>query len=98
MSNLNCKPGDLAVIVASLPAGAFLIGRFVEVLEPAHDVPEGAAWWVRLRPIVNPLTGESGDEGVAADCFLRPLRDPGDDARDETLDWIPLPVTTKDAA
>lgn len=98
MTNLNCKPGDLAVIVGSLPAGAFLIGRFVEVLEAADDVPEGAAWWVRIRPIVNPLTGEHGGEGVAADCFLRPIRDPGDSAQDQTLAWLPVPSTTKETA
>lgn len=26
------------------------------------------------------------------DDFLRPIRDPGDDATDETLEWLPVPV------
>lgn len=26
------------------------------------------------------------------DDILRPIRDPGDDARDETLSWKPLPL------
>lgn len=28
---------------------------------------------------------------VISDECLRPIRDPGDDARDETLDWLPVP-------
>ena len=27
----------------------------------------------------------------AKDSQLRPIRDPGDDARDETLEWLPVP-------
>ncbi len=83
---LRCKPGDLAVIVGALPAGKFLIGRFCDVLERTDDGPLGATWEVRLHhPINNPVTNEKGQVGWAADVFLRPIRDPGDDAVDETL-------------
>lgn len=96
---MNCKPGDLAVIVGSLPAGRFLIGRFVEVIERAPDTQQGPAWLVRLQnEIVNPLTNERGIEGVAADCWLRPIRDPGDDAQDETLQWLPVPGKERETA
>ncbi len=29
--------------------------------------------------------------GVMPDHALRPIRDPGDDATDETLQWLPVP-------
>jgi hypothetical protein len=34
----------------------------------------------------------------AMDSILRPIRDPGDDAQDETLSWLPVPSTEKEAA
>ena len=33
-----------------------------------------------------------------SDARLRPIRDPGDDAKDETLSWLPVPSTEKEAA
>lgn len=89
---MNCKPGDLAVIVRTLPPGAFLLGYVVEVLHQVADVDQGPAWLVRLqRDITNPISGEIGSEGVAPDAFLMPIRDPGEDAQDETLQWLPVP-------
>lgn len=32
------------------------------------------------------------------DDYLRPIRDPGEDARDETLDWLPVPTAIKETA
>jgi hypothetical protein len=29
---------------------------------------------------------------IAPDEALRPIRDPGEDARDQTLDWLPVPT------
>jgi hypothetical protein len=90
---MNCKPGDLAVIVNTLPAGKFLLGRIVEVMHRVEDHDEGPAWWVRLsRDIRNPIDGMTGSEGTAADCFLRPIRDPGDDAQDEMLRPLPQEI------
>jgi hypothetical protein len=94
---MNCKPGDLAVIVGCCSAyGEFLIGRTVEVLSPSDlALVEGFAWNVRmLHPITNPLTGETGNEGTAADAFLRPIRDPGPDAVDEVLQRLGKPEAT----
>jgi hypothetical protein len=37
--------------------------------------------------------GPNGDPyGFVLDFQLRPIRDPGDDAQDETLDWLPVPT------
>jgi len=32
------------------------------------------------------------------DCILVPIRDPGEDARDESLSWLPVPSTVKEVA
>ena len=90
---MNCKPGDLAVIVKTTEAGSFLLGRFVEVLSSAGaDV-----WNVRLqRDIYNPVNGEFGTEGLAWDGALRPIRD--GEGQDETLRLLGRPVGEPQAA
>lgn len=37
-----------------------------------------------------------GSMRVAPDSYIRPLRDPGEDAQDETLSWLPVPSTEKE--
>lgn len=41
-----------------------------------------------------------GGDAIQPDANLRPLRDPGEDARDETLEWLPVPQIerTKESA
>jgi hypothetical protein len=81
---MNCKPGDLAVIVRK----SKLIGLLVNVVGPALDGELGV-WTVEpLRPIPCPAAGG----WKCADHNLRPIRDPGEDARDETLNWLPVPT------
>jgi hypothetical protein len=105
---LNCRPGDLAVVVRThTPQN---LGRVVSVVStlgwkaagtsfigPDGDLKvtdrAGFYWWVEGRVI-----GRKGEvtfednAGHAADEQLKPLRDPGDDATDETLEWIPVPT------
>lgn len=84
---MNCKPGDLAVIVKSLsPDGAEHIGKIVRCVQVVdHD-----AW--ATDPV---LIFSSGFGPILwFDRHLRPIRDPGPDAVDETLEW--LPVLTKE--
>ena len=91
---MNCKPGDLAVYVAgegeTLQKNA---GRFFDVLRPAEPVNGEASWWV--KPVGNAYSKEWGafvnHEGECLDKCLRPIRDPGDGATDETLSWLPVP-------
>ncbi len=75
---MNCKPGDLAVIVSGKAFKAF-IGRIVRVV-----ATDGFLW----------STEESLDGNQYAillpDSCLRPLRD--NDATDETLLWLPVPT------
>ena len=82
---MNCKPGDLAIVVKTR-GRPDAIGRIVRVVRPAQPGRLGPAWVID-PPLV--LKRGSGDE--VYDCALRPIRDPGDDAKDEML--RPLPNT-----
>jgi hypothetical protein len=102
---MNCKPGDLAVIVAS--DFQQNIGRLVQVIRADTVYCFGPEWECECLSSVyvedNDITGECFGEFWAnagravsiPDADLRPIRDPGDDARDESLLWLPVPTTTK---
>lgn len=84
---MNCKPGDLAVVVSTLgfPVLSRALGAIVKVIRIDEiRTPFGPMWEV-----------EHHDIERAADACLRPIRDPGEDARDESLAWQP-PVPTRE--
>lgn len=101
---MNCKPGDLAVVIRA-PIAEDNIGAIVKVIEPFrgdYTPSVGFAWVVELtgRPLlgVNNINGKmthtaAGDTEsvVAFDHDLRPLRPgepPDDTATDEPLELI----------
>jgi hypothetical protein len=93
---MNCKPGDLAVVVPPY-ADRSLLGCFVSVVriappKPFHSrggvlydpgMPGGPGWIVDA-------TGPNFPAAVADSC-LRPIRD--NDGEDETLTWAGKPET-----
>jgi hypothetical protein len=97
---MNCRPGDLAIFVTSELGNE---GRIVKCLRLAtrddmngHDLhSEEAAWLIDssvpcAERVVAPF---------ARDFNLRPIRDPGEDARDESAAWLPpVPTQTKEPA
>lgn len=85
---LNCKPGDLAVVVSTLGRAdqARFLGMTVLVLKAGCPDALGARWLVEHREIY-----------TAADACLRPIRDAGDDAVDESHAYLP-PVPHKELA
>jgi hypothetical protein len=88
---MNCKPGDLAVVVNGPN-----IGGLCRVVSPyTVRMVEGLCWNIEcLSRMRDNLTGNPvapGTAALCADAFLRPIRDPGDDAVDETLQWLPVP-------
>ncbi len=89
---MNCKQGDLAVLIRVVsPHCNPNLGRFFEVLRPT--VLDGEPAWT-IRIVGTPGVNDQGHElreGKARDRSLRPIRDPGDDAQDETLSWLPAP-------
>lgn len=85
---MNCKPGDLAVIVNSTSLGGTLNGCMVRCFSLAGD-----GYW-NVEPLSERLARLFKRMGPLPvfDQKLRPLRDPGEDAKDETLSWKPVPV------
>jgi hypothetical protein len=96
---MNCKPGDLAVVVKACGPNIGKIVRCIAFL-PAHKVltsrgKEILACWSIDPPLPSHMAGVLAD--VAPDDWLRPIRDPGDDAIDESRAWVP-PVPTLEHA
>lgn len=91
---MNCKPWDFALIVRTGRDTDNLAGKLVRVVRITRLGPyqaweyEGEKMLGRTGRVVEALE----------DCCLRPIRDPGEDARDETLAWLPVPSTEKEAA
>jgi hypothetical protein len=86
---MNCKPGDLAVIVRGRNIALPCLGRIVRVLSTVPSPYCGSPAWKLETPLQHPVEGTMA---YILDECLRPIRDPGDDARDETLDWLPVPT------
>lgn len=93
---MNCKPGDLAMIVNS--ANGVSLGKLVRCIRlsefPGLCNPDGT---IDIGPVWE--TDHMGFDchfsavhNLWMDKDLRPIRDPGDDARDETLDWLTVPT------
>lgn len=101
---MNCKPGDLAITVGSMRGDQD--GRLVEVLRAStpQDVEEWepGAWYVRVLGGPLYMHAANGKRPFTycslRDRNLRPIRDPGDDAVDETLQRLPAPKRDEVAA
>jgi hypothetical protein len=91
---MNCEPGDLAILVRSIRGQE---GRLVLVESFAGDMRYssgrfGANSW-HCHGVGTPLFGERKvGYSCIPDADLRPIRDPGDDAVDETLLRLPAPA------
>ena len=94
---MNCKPGDLAVVVKSWAGNE---GRIVRVIRLCQEASKnynidsrGILTAPQLYWVIDQALPDF--EGTLSHAFpdsqLRPIRDPGDDARDETLEWLPVP-------
>jgi hypothetical protein len=86
---MNCKPGDLAVVVSS-PLCPEYLGRIIVVGEV--EMLYGCPHWTAVPPIFR-----DGFEMAFEDSTLCPIRDPGEDAKDESLAYLP-PVPTLEVA
>lgn len=87
---MNCKPGDLAIVIRATRQEN--IGCVVEVVRAYYvDRKFGHVWWTKApRPGPTNAGIDTAEAGVP-DAWLRPIRDPVDDAKDETLQWLPSP-------
>lgn len=84
---MNCKPQELAIVVRTRCGNQ--VGKIVRCVRPIRfifsDMEETDCW------ITEPMLTNGRREVPCPDSWLRPIRDPGDDARDETLLWKPTP-------
>jgi hypothetical protein len=92
---MNYKPGDLAVTFGAPTDNGLLVevGEEVSVPEPEFR------FWGRFYNVTSLGSPFHIDPGVREQsCYwpgrlLRPIRDPGDDAKDEMLRPLPHEVT-----
>ena len=84
---MNCKPGDLAIIVYAKSLRN--IGVIVQIIARAPDLDGGPAWLTKSSnptPCVWVHTGRPAPDdcyGDVPDAWLRPIRD--NDGEDEML-------------
>lgn len=90
---MNCKPGDLAVVTRGMSAGKFCtclrLVTHEEAMKLGYRTDLDGPMWLTDTMFVS--TWGDFDE-LMFDDWLRPIRDPGDDATDETLEWLPVPT------
>ena len=101
---MNCKPGDLAVVVKSWAGNEGRIVRVIELCKETSRQPNidssgrltgPEPYWV-IDQALPDFHGELWHS--IADSQLHPIRDPGADAQDETLQWLPVPSRDEVAA
>jgi hypothetical protein len=94
---MNCKPGDLALLTRAIEQFPEQEGRIFTVTTLDLRSPEPA--WYYEGPVIRRVDGTHRKTWISLpDQWLRPIRDPGDDATDETLLWLPSPMKQTEAA
>ena len=95
---MNCKRGDLAVVVRSMAGNE---GRLVSCIRLARTdeliafnvrMDCGPAWVIGEKL----MSSSGGLIPIAIDAWLRPIRD--QDGEDETLTWAGKPNEVKETA
>jgi hypothetical protein len=81
---MNCKPGDMAVIVRTMGVSTVepVLGWTFELTEIVHTGKFGPCWGYKGERRRHP---DGWEIAFIADTILKPLRDPGDDAVDEMV-------------
>jgi hypothetical protein len=98
---MNCERGDLAIVVKSIAGHEGRIVRCIRLAERREladylwpDVPvwvlDRELQMANVRGVLLPVW-----RPLMRDSQLRPIRDPGEDAKDETLSWLPVPSIEK---
>lgn len=103
---MNCKQGDLAVVIKSESGNEGRIVRLVRLhSSTTHDLDgipvlsknKGPRWVLDVPLTTMMPSGRIVPLYTFPDASLRPIRDPGDDAQDESKAWLP-PVPTEEHA
>ena len=90
---MNCKQGDIAIIVKSHSGNEGKIVRCLRLIgnkdwrRPDGQIASMLTWETDVS-----LSTRSGRRiNAVPDEVLRPICDPGEDATDETFTWLSLP-------
>lgn len=105
---MNCKPGDLAVVVRGQMSAGRIV-RCIRVLQRGEIVAStggtdcrvnGDSEWLIEGSVYRRTLPDNTlrSISVADDEWLKPIRDPGEDATDETLTWLPVPSRERETA
>ena len=92
---MNCEPGDLAMTFGAPQDNGLLVEvAEPDVLPPDLDAERWGPFW-NVTSLGSPFHVEPGVYAKTVlwpDRLLKPLRDPGDDAKDEMLRPLPCEV------
>ena len=89
---MNCRQGDLAIIVRSWAGNEGKIVRCVSLSEREFSYPDGTILKALSWVVARELTGWNGRPATAVpDALLRPIRDPGPDEVDEVIQRLGTP-------
>lgn len=99
---MSIKTGDLCFVIRPFTFDPNSLGMVVEVLqvEALYAFPSGnkPGAYVRTTRKLLDQVGRLSNEGWCKQDALRPIRYPGDDAQDESLQWLPVPSREKETA
>ncbi len=85
---MNCKQGDLAVIIRSKAGNEGKIVKVGKFLGHVRGWKGDDRWEIDIK-----ITSTQGEfHKHVQDKFLRPIRPQPDNAVDETLTWLPVPT------
>jgi hypothetical protein len=102
---VNCQKGDLAYIFRSEAGNYGKTVTCIRLAEPEdfardYEIAPRAVCWIVDRDLLSVVEGRLIDGSIerierptriCPDAILRPIRDPGDDAVDETLLMFRIP-------
>lgn len=84
---MNCQPNDLARVISNPETIRHHTADKIVRVARLEFSERGSPLWVLEKK----LMARYGMVDAILDCALRPIRDPGDDAVDETLLRLPSP-------
>lgn len=97
---MNCQIGDICMFRCEDNAGRLVrIVAASEYTSVFQHYAEGQWWYCEALTTIRKFVYgfevfpyQPGQMCDVPDSHLRPLRDPGEDAQDETLSWLPVPL------
>lgn len=101
MRKLRCEPGVLAIVINDLdqPRNNGKMVRVIRRADQNHyyvEVDWGCECLQDMVDCDGPITRAGTLRWGYRDSELLPIRDPDQDATDETLLWLPVPNTNKE--